>query len=70
MNAKEYLDREYNKCTVDQGKEVITELMDVTEWAWTIIANAGGGDWDRESTEWQEAAKKWRNEYHKLIKAT
>lgn len=32
--------------------------------AWTIIANAGQGDWGRESEEWQEAARRWRDQYH------
>jgi hypothetical protein len=30
------------------------------ELAWGIIANAGGGDWEKESKEWQDAAVKWR----------
>jgi hypothetical protein len=37
---------------------------DLLEWAWTIIANAGGGDWKRESKHWQDAAAKWRDAYH------
>ena len=32
-------------------------------WAWSIIANAGGGDWTRETPEWQVAAAKWRDRY-------
>lgn len=37
---------------------------DLLELAWGIIANAGGGDWERESKEWQDAASKWRDCYH------
>lgn len=37
------------------------------ELAWGIIANAGGGDWTKESQEWQEAAKKWRDDYHEYL---
>jgi hypothetical protein len=46
-------------------------LVDALEWAWTIIANAGGGDWERESKDWQDAAAKWRDEafYPALAKA-
>lgn len=33
------------------------------EAAWGIIANAGGGDWELESPEWQEAAKAWRGRH-------
>jgi hypothetical protein len=32
------------------------------EMAWGIIANAGGGDWSKETPEWQEAAAKWRDD--------
>jgi hypothetical protein len=35
------------------------------EAAWGIIANAGGGNWDTQTPEWQEAAKKWREAYHR-----
>jgi hypothetical protein len=37
-----------------------THLLDL---AWGIIANAGDGDWDKESKEWVEAAEKWRDLY-------
>lgn len=34
------------------------------EWAWGIIANAGGGNWELESQGWREAAARWRDAYH------
>lgn len=40
---------------------------DLIDWAWTIIANAGGGDWLRESNDWQKAAAGWREAYHKHL---
>ena len=42
-------------------------LADELESAWGIIANAGGGDWTKETPEWQEAAAKWRDRYHALL---
>jgi hypothetical protein len=33
------------------------------ELAWGIIANAGGGDWERETPEWRDAAARWRDEF-------
>lgn len=35
--------------------------------AWTVIANAGQGDWTRESEEWQQAAAQWRDNWHNFI---
>jgi hypothetical protein len=35
--------------------------QDAIEAAWGIIANAGGGDWTKETPEWQEAAARWRD---------
>jgi hypothetical protein len=40
---------------------------DLTEAAWGIIANAGSGDWSRETPEWQEAAARWRDAYHATL---
>ena len=42
-----------------------TELL---ELAWGIIANAGGGDWDKESKKWQDAAIRWRDRYFNSLK--
>ena len=38
------------------------------ESAWGIIANAGGGNWESQTPEWQEAAKKWREAYHRTLR--
>lgn len=42
---------------------------DMLEAAWGIIANAGGGNWKLETPEWQEAASRWRDEYHRTLDA-
>ena len=38
---------------------------DLLEWAWAIIANANGGNWDKANSDWKEAAIKWRDVYHR-----
>jgi len=45
----------------------LCHLKNLAEIAWTIIANAGGGDWSRESDQWQASAKAWRDEWHKTL---
>lgn len=36
--------------------------------AWTVIANAGNGNWqDNETVEWVEAAQRWRDSYHAYL---
>jgi hypothetical protein len=37
------------------------KLRKELELAWGIIANAAGGDWTKESKEWQDAAARWRD---------
>jgi hypothetical protein len=44
-----------------------TSSADMIESAWGIIANAGGGDWSKESIEWQEAAAAWRDRFHRHL---
>lgn len=44
------------------------ERLNALEWGWSIIANAGGGDWAKESKDWQEAAAKWRDQYHEILR--
>lgn len=43
-------------------------IIDFAEWGWTIIANASGGDWTKESEEWQMAAAKYRDDFHERIR--
>jgi hypothetical protein len=42
--------------------KIIDPLLDTIEYAWTIIANAGHGDWSKESADWVKAAEKFRDE--------
>lgn len=37
------------------------------EAAWGIIANVGGGNWSKETSEWQAAAINWRDAYHRTL---
>jgi hypothetical protein len=43
------------------------DALDVLEAAWGIIANAGGGDWTKETQMWQDAAARWRDRYHAIL---
>jgi len=53
--------------------ELIAELRKThehLELAWGVIANAGvsSGDWASMTPEWREAAEKWREEWHKMLR--
>jgi hypothetical protein len=43
--------------------ERIEELEKSEELAWGIIANAHGGDWDKASDIWRDAAVRWRDAF-------
>lgn len=36
----------------------------LVSWAWSVIANAGGGDWDNETQEWRLAARRWEKAWN------
>jgi hypothetical protein len=48
-------------------KTYIKKLEKQLDWAWAILANAGGGDWEKETKEWQGAVKMWRKEYYQVL---
>jgi len=51
------------------ANEKIAELEEQMDFAWGIIANSYGGDWDlAQNKDWKPAAEKWRDKYHELIK--
>lgn len=44
------------------ARRLPSRVVDAVEYAWTIIANAYGGDWSKAPKDWREAAEKWRDE--------
>jgi hypothetical protein len=42
----------------------VRDCETLVHWAWTVIANAQGGNWEEASPEWQDAARTWRDRYH------
>lgn len=42
-------------------------LDDLLELAWSIIANANGGNWHKATPEWRGAAEKWRDRYFAIL---
>lgn len=66
-------EREVFECGLSPGehtKECTGDCdnnLDLLEEAWGIIANAGGGNWDKETSEWQEASKRFREKYFKVL---
>ena len=38
-------------------------LIDTADFLWVVLANVSGGDWSKQSREWQEAAAKARDDY-------
>jgi len=49
------------------GRAVLEAQLSMLEWAWAIMANAGEGNWEHESKDWQEAAARWRDQYNMII---
>lgn len=47
--------------------EEIETLRDDLETAWGIIANAGGGNWELETADWQTAAADFRTRWHATL---
>lgn len=56
---------EETKRKLEAAEKQCAALANQLEAAWGVIANAGGGNWKLEPWEWQEAAARWRDEYHR-----
>jgi glutathione S-transferase len=48
-----------------------SDHCDLLDTAWGVIANAGmhNGGWDHEHPEWVDAAERWRDRWHELLKS-
>lgn len=38
--------------------------LDLAEFAWGVIANVSEGNWEAQTEEWCDAARRWRDNYH------
>lgn len=47
----------------------LEQMADAAEMLWSVVANASGGDWSKQSPEWQAAAARWRDAYHHALTA-
>jgi transposase InsO family protein len=45
----------------------LERLEEVTDFAWTLIANAYGGDWENAPDDWVAGAERWREAYHETF---
>lgn len=59
---------EHIKRMTDEQR-IMSGMDDLLYTAWTIIANAYEGDWDKATPEWHEAAVRWRNQWHTYLEA-
>lgn len=44
-------------------------MADAAEMLWVVLANVSGGDWTKQSDDWQEAAARWRDYYFAALNA-
>lgn len=42
-------------------------MIDAAEMLWVVLANVSGGDWTKQSQEWQDAAARWRDYYFQAV---
>ncbi len=52
----------------DMEHECPDSMADAAEMLWVVLANVSGGDWTKQTPEWQEAAARWRDNYFAALK--
>lgn len=45
----------------------VERYSEALQAAWGLLANVSGGDWEQQSSEWQEAMRRWRDTYLTLL---
>lgn len=44
-------------------QEAHATLQNAAEMLWVVLASVSGGDWTQQTSEWQDAAARWRDAY-------
>jgi hypothetical protein len=52
----------------DKDHECPPTMADAAEMLWIVLANVSGGDWTKQTPEWQEAAARWRDNYFAALR--
>lgn len=50
-------------------EEGAAQMLEAAERLWGVVANVSGGNWEKQSAEWQEAAIKARDLFHAALPA-
>ena len=53
---------------IDQLRKVSDDWKDTSEMLMTVVCNASGGDWKKESFDWHVAARRFVDEYYARLK--
>lgn len=64
ISSVEFLGKMFDGPSCAKPKPV-ESIDDAAEMLWTVLANVSGGDWTKQSADWQEAAARWRDFYFK-----
>jgi hypothetical protein len=54
----------------DRARQEPPSMADAAEMLWVVLASVSGGDWTKQSVEWQEAAARWRDYYFAALTAS
>ena len=52
---------------ISKRDKLIKSALDAAEMLWVVLANVDGGDWSKQTPEWQTAAEQWRDNYLKIV---
>jgi len=58
------------RAQVESLEKQCQAMRECSNFLWTIICSAGGGDWSKESDDWQKAACLGREQYHAILSTT
>ena len=68
MGREERSRRLQNQALKDVAVRQAKDLLHAAEMLWVVLANVSGSDWTQQSEEWQEAAKRARDQYFEAVK--
>lgn len=63
-----HMDPMFVKAVGEVIADAVDDCVKGLDSAWGLIANAGGGDWEKETPEWRTTATRWKKHYLKFIK--
>ncbi len=67
LKSKVSYQKDFYEKRLEESRKGLRQVLNAAEMLWVVLANVSEGNWTKQTDDWQKAAKRWRDNYLKLL---